>query len=177
MASACVGCMLLLASLPQLSANGRVGPHAPPPRLRHCSLLKHAPLRLRGGLCLLESPAAVEPPTIRAEMLHPVVLGLLGTCFGWLMTALGSAAVLIHRLRLPEAVYRRVLDFMLGVSGGVMTAASYWSLLAPALEFAEAQARTSPSPPPLFSSSAVFFYFGQVSDCLTQRGHCKRSIL
>ena len=50
------------------------------------------------------------------------------------MTALGSAAVVIHRLGLPEAQYRKVLDFMLGVSGGVMTAASYWSLLAPALE-------------------------------------------
>ena len=42
-------------------------------------------------------------------------------------------------LGLKEEQYRRVLDFMLGVSGGVMTAASYWSLLAPALEFAEDQ--------------------------------------
>jgi zinc transporter ZupT len=41
------------------------------------------------------------------------------------------------RARLPAPV--QVLDFFLGVSGGVMTAASYWSLLAPALDFAEQQ--------------------------------------
>jgi len=55
------------------------------------------------------------------------------------MTALGSGAVVIHRLGLPETAYRKVLDFMLGISAGVMMAASYWSLLAPALEFAESQ--------------------------------------
>ena len=55
------------------------------------------------------------------------------------MTALGSAAVVINRLGLEECTYRKVLDFMLGVSAGVMMAASYWSLLAPALEFAELQ--------------------------------------
>ena len=48
-----------------------------------------------------------------------MLLGFLGTSFGWFMTALGSAAVIIHRLGLPESTYRKVLDFMLGVSGGV----------------------------------------------------------
>ena len=71
--------------------------------------------------------------------MHPVLLALLGTSFGWFMTALGSAAVVIHKLGLDEKTYRKVLDFMLGISGGVMVAASYWSLLAPALEFAEMQ--------------------------------------
>lgn len=85
---------------------------------------------LRGGVSV-----TVES----AREWHPVLLAFLGTSFGWLMTALGSAAVVIHRLGLPESAYRKVLDFMLGVSGGVMCAASYWSLLAPALEFAELQ--------------------------------------
>ncbi|KAL1528945.1 hypothetical protein AB1Y20_010267 [Prymnesium parvum] len=135
-------CLLLLASLPQLSANGRVSPRGPtPPALRHCSVLDHAAARLRGGACLTEPPRlASEPPlSERMRTWHPVLLGLLGTCFGWFMTALGAATVVVHHLGLPDAVYRRVLDFMLGVSGGVMTAASYWSLLAPALEFAAAQ--------------------------------------
>jgi len=64
---------------------------------------------------------------------------LIGTTFGWFMTALGSAMVVVHGLGLNEAAYRKMLDFMLGISAGVMTAASYWSLLAPALEFASEQ--------------------------------------
>ena len=89
-------------------------------------------LSLRGG----GSPPC---PRVPIKEWHPVLLAFLGTSFGWLMTALGSASVIVHRLDLPEATYRKVLDFMLGVSGGVMMAASYWSLLAPALEFAELQ--------------------------------------
>ena len=93
--------------------------------------------QLRGGF---SSPAPACPPArVPLKDWHPVLLAFLGTSFGWFMTALGSAAVAIHRLNLPEKTYRKVLDFMLGVSGGVMTAASYWSLLAPALEFAELQ--------------------------------------
>lgn len=92
-------------------------------------------LTLRGGA----APPCPSPSPLPLQEWHPVLLAFLGTSFGWLMTALGSAAVVIHRLGLPETAYRKVLDFMLGVSGGVMTAASYWSLLAPALEFAELQ--------------------------------------
>jgi ZIP family zinc transporter len=60
---------------------------------------------------------------------HPVVQALLATCFTWAMTALGAAAVFMAR-----DISRRVLDAMLGFAGGVMIAASYWSLLAPAIE-------------------------------------------
>ena len=99
--------------------------------------------RLRGGgdTCEACSPTAPIPPSFLNDVRdwHPVLLAFLGTSFGWFMTALGSAAVIIHKLGLSESTYRKVLDFMLGISGGVMTAASYWSLLAPALEFAELQ--------------------------------------
>ncbi len=61
--------------------------------------------------------------------LNPVVQALLATCFTWALTALGAAAVFLHRN--PS---RRVLDAMLGFAAGVMIAASYWSLLAPAIE-------------------------------------------
>ncbi|MGD8718899.1 MAG: ZIP family metal transporter [Candidatus Zixiibacteriota bacterium] len=64
--------------------------------------------------------------------LHPVVQALLATTFTWGMTALGAAAVFTTR-----TVNRRVLDGMLGFAAGVMIAASFWSLLAPAIAMSE----------------------------------------
>jgi zinc transporter, ZIP family len=64
--------------------------------------------------------------------LHPIVQALLATCFTWFLTAAGAAAVFFFR-----QVNRTVLDGMLGFAAGVMIAASYWSLLAPAIEMAE----------------------------------------
>ena len=64
--------------------------------------------------------------------LHPIVQALLGTCFTWFVTALGAGVVFGFK-----RVNRRVLDGMLGFAAGVMIAASYWSLLAPAIEMAE----------------------------------------
>jgi ZIP family zinc transporter len=66
------------------------------------------------------------------ENLHPVIQALLATCFTWLVTALGAATVFM-----AKDVGRRVLDGMLGFAGGVMIAASFWSLLAPAIEMSE----------------------------------------
>jgi ZIP family zinc transporter len=66
--------------------------------------------------------------------LHPVFQAFLATCFTWFLTALGAAGVFFTR-----TVNKRILDPMLGFAGGVMIAASYWSLLAPALEMAEQQ--------------------------------------
>jgi ZIP family zinc transporter len=60
---------------------------------------------------------------------HPVVQALLATTFTWGMTALGAAAVFLR-----QQIEKKVLDLMLGFAAGVMIAASYWSLLAPALE-------------------------------------------
>jgi ZIP family zinc transporter len=67
--------------------------------------------------------------------LHPIVQALLATCFTWGMTALGAAVVFTAR-----TVNRRVLDAMLGFAAGVMIAASYWSLLAPAIEMSQGKA-------------------------------------
>ncbi len=66
--------------------------------------------------------------------LPPVAQVLLATGFTWAMTALGAALVFLSR-----EVKAWVLDAMLGFAGGVMIAASYFSLLAPAAEFAQAQ--------------------------------------
>jgi ZIP family zinc transporter len=66
------------------------------------------------------------------ENLNPIVQALLATCFTWGVTALGASMVFFFK-----QVDRRLLDGMLGFAAGVMVAASYWSLLAPAIEMAE----------------------------------------
>lgn len=64
--------------------------------------------------------------------LHPVGQALIATLFTWALTALGAATVFLRR-----NLSRRALDISLGFTGGVMIAASYWSLLAPSLDMAE----------------------------------------
>ena len=61
--------------------------------------------------------------------LPPSLQALVATLFTWLMTALGAAAIFLSRQ--PS---RKAQDGMLGFAAGVMIAASYWSLLAPAIE-------------------------------------------
>lgn len=61
--------------------------------------------------------------------LNPVTQALLATLFTWLLTAAGAGLVFFFK-----SVNQKVLDFMLGFAAGVMIAASYWSLLAPAIE-------------------------------------------
>jgi ZIP family zinc transporter len=64
--------------------------------------------------------------------LTPIQQALLATLFTWFMTALGAAGVFLF-----QTINRKVLDSMLGFAAGVMIAASFWSLLAPAIEMAE----------------------------------------
>lgn len=66
------------------------------------------------------------------KSLDPVVQALIGTTFTWGMTALGAALVFT-----TKNINQRFMDSMLGFAGGVMIAASYWSLLAPAIEMGE----------------------------------------
>lgn len=64
--------------------------------------------------------------------LNPVLQALLGTLFTWGVTALGAAGVFFFK-----SIRQRVLNSMLGFAAGVMIAASFWSLLAPAIQMAE----------------------------------------
>ncbi|KRZ71469.1 Zinc transporter ZIP11, partial [Trichinella papuae] len=59
----------------------------------------------------------------------PVAQAMLGSLFTWGVTALGAAGVFFFK---PDNRY--VLDGSLGFSAGVMTAASFWSLLEPAIK-------------------------------------------
>ena len=61
--------------------------------------------------------------------LGPVWQAFIATCFTWFVTALGAATVFYFK-----QVNRKLLDGMLGFAAGVMIAASYWSLLAPAIQ-------------------------------------------
>jgi ZIP family zinc transporter len=62
----------------------------------------------------------------------PVLGALIATTFTWVVTAAGASVVLL----VPN-MSRQALDAMLGFTGGVMVAASFWSLLAPAIEMSE----------------------------------------
>ena len=64
--------------------------------------------------------------------LSSVLQALIATLFTWFVTALGAGLVFFFK-----TINRKVLDGMLGFAAGVMMAASYWSLLAPAIEMAE----------------------------------------
>jgi zinc transporter, ZIP family len=61
--------------------------------------------------------------------LHPVVLALFAGIFTWALTACGAAFVFA-----AKEPSQKTFDYMLGFAGGVMIAASFWSLLAPAIE-------------------------------------------
>jgi ZIP family zinc transporter len=64
--------------------------------------------------------------------LSPALQALLATLFTWAVTASGAAVVFLFR-----SFKQSVLDTMLGFAAGVMIAASFWSLLVPAIELAE----------------------------------------
>ena len=63
---------------------------------------------------------------------NPIIQALVATLFTWGVTALGAGVVF-----LTGDVSRRLLDTALGFTAGVMIAASFWSLLAPAIALAE----------------------------------------
>ena len=62
------------------------------------------------------------------ESIDPILAAFYATIFTWALTALGASFVFLFR-----TMNRIVLDGMLGFTGGVMIAASFWSLLSPAI--------------------------------------------
>jgi ZIP family zinc transporter len=86
------------------------------------------------------------------ESLNPVVAALIATTFTWLVTAAGAALVFFFK-----ELHRGLLDGMLGFTGGVMVAASFWSLLNPSIEMSE---KLYPSVP--WMPAAVGFFTGAI---------------
>lgn len=62
----------------------------------------------------------------------PVFLAFIATVFTWFVTAAGSALVFFFR-----SENKKLLNSMMGFAAGVMIAASFWSLLEPAIDIAE----------------------------------------
>lgn len=86
--------------------------------------------------------------------IDPVWGALIATTFTWLVTAAGASVVFLFK-ELP----RRWLDGMLGFTGGVMIAASYWSLLAPSIEMSARMGMIEWLPPAVgFALGALFLF-------------------
>jgi len=82
--------------------------------------------------------------------IDPVLAAFYATTFTWLLTAAGASLVFFFK-----TLNRGVLDAMLGFTGGVMVAASFWSLLAPSIEMSEEM-----YPSMKWMPAAVGFLFG-----------------
>ncbi|MFQ5335839.1 MAG: ZIP family metal transporter, partial [Flavobacteriales bacterium] len=86
--------------------------------------------------------------------LDPIMQALLATGFTWMATAFGAALVFPF-----GKMSRKLLDGMLGFSGGVMIAASFWSLLMPAISLSEIQGLIPWLPAALgFTGGALFLF-------------------
>lgn len=88
------------------------------------------------------------------ESINPILAALYATLFTWFLTALGAAFVFFFK-----NMNRTLLDGMLGFTGGVMIAASFWSLLSPAIEMSEGEGFTKVMPASIgFLLGALFIF-------------------
>ena len=85
----------------------------------------------------------------------PVTQAVYATLFTWGLTALGASFVFFFK-----TMNRAIFDGMLGFTGGVMVAASYWSLLAPAIELSENAGGIPWVPAALGFAGGALFLFG-----------------
>jgi len=101
--------------------------------------------------------------------LDPILQAFLAGLFTWAITALGALLVAVRGIRSDAA-----FDAMLGFASGVMLAASFWSLLAPAIEIATLQ-RLVPWVPATvgFATGALFL---AVTDRVLPHLHPMRAI-
>jgi len=93
------------------------------------------------------------------EQIDPVLAAFIATVFTWSLTALGASLVFLF-----NTMNRKVLNGMLGFTGGVMVAASYWSLLAPAIEMStgEGFAKVMPSAIGFILGAAFLFVLDKI---------------
>jgi len=89
------------------------------------------------------------------ESIDPILAAFYATMFTWFLTALGASFVFFFK-----NMNRVVLDGMLGFTGGVMVAASFWSLLAPAIEMSEGEGFVKVIPAAVGFLLGAIFIFG-----------------
>ena len=89
------------------------------------------------------------------ESIDPILAAFLATTFTWGLTAFGASFVFFFK-----TMNRVVLDGMLVFTGGVMVAASFWSLLAPAIEMSEGDGFVKVIPAAVGFLLGAIFIFG-----------------
>tara|TARA_B100002019_G_scaffold110837_1_gene95345 strand:+ start:1135 stop:1983 length:849 start_codon:yes stop_codon:yes gene_type:complete len=87
----------------------------------------------------------------------PITQALFAGLFTWVLTAIGASLVFLFK-----STNRKFLDAALGFTGGVMIAASFWSLLSPAINAVEIQNDLGYSNLPSFLPPAIGFFLGAV---------------
>ena len=86
---------------------------------------------------------------------NPILQALLAGIFTWIITAVGSGLVFFF-----NSSNRKVLDISLGFTGGVMIAASFWSLLAPSIQYVEMQKEMGLTKLPSWLVPTIGFFLG-----------------
>lgn len=89
------------------------------------------------------------------ESIPPVLAAFYATLFTWFLTALGASTVFFFK-----NINRVLLDGLLGFTGGVMVAASYWSLLAPAIAMSDGEGFVKVIPAAVGFILGALFLFG-----------------
>ncbi len=89
------------------------------------------------------------------ENIDPILAALYATLFTWGLTAAGAGLVFLFKN--PSRAW---LDGMLGFTGGVMVAASFWSLLAPGIEMSEGEGFVKVIPSAIGFLLGALFIFG-----------------
>ena len=88
------------------------------------------------------------------ESISPVLAAFYASLFTWILTALGASLVFFFK-----GMNRGLLDGMLGFTGGVMVAASFWSLLAPGIAMSPGEGFVKVLPSAIgFGLGALFLY-------------------
>ena len=89
------------------------------------------------------------------QLENPILQALVGGLFTWLLTAIGASLVFFFK-----TTNRKTLDMCLGFTGGVMIAASFWSLLSPAISAVEIQRDLGMTSLPIWFAPALGFLLG-----------------
>ena len=85
----------------------------------------------------------------------PIMQAFYAGLFTWILTAIGASLVFFFKRS-----NRKILDAALGFTGGVMIAASFWSLLSPAISSVETQQELGITNLPIWFAPAIGFLFG-----------------
>lgn len=89
------------------------------------------------------------------ESIDPILAALYASLFTWILTAAGASLVFFFK-----GMNRALLDGMLGFTGGVMVAASFWSLLSPGIEMSSGEGFIKVIPSVIGFALGALFIFG-----------------